>query len=95
MINPDQKLMRVPLAFEIVTGTRPSPSKCWRWYQLGIKGVKLETWLVGGSRLTSLEAVKEFIATRTFESRPRPATRKRQPKTPKATRDFLRRELGV
>ena len=90
--NPDHKLMRVPLAVEIVTGIRPAPSKCWRWYQLGIKGVKLETWLIGGSRLTCLAAVKAFIEQRT--NPPQPKTR-RKPKLAAATRNFVKRELGL
>jgi hypothetical protein len=94
-MNQDQKLMRVPLAVEIVTGERPSPSKCWRWYMHGIKGVKLETWVVGGSRLTSLAAVREFIATRTHQASLVRSPMAKRPKLSKQTREFLRRELGV
>ena len=97
MVNPDQKLMRVPTAVEIVTGIRPSPAKCWRWYTHGIAGVKLQTWLVGGSRLTNLEAVRQFIAARTNPD-PQPVHRNRivrRTQVSGTTREFLKRELGV
>lgn len=95
-MNPDQKLMRVPLAVELVTGIRPSPGKCWRWYTQGIAGVKLQTWLVGGSRLTNVEAVRAFIQVRTNPTN-EPVTRKTYVRkaVSQQTREFLKRELGV
>ena len=33
-----------------------------RWIQKGIKGVRLETLLIGGRRVTSREAIARFIA---------------------------------
>lgn len=93
--NPDQKLMRVPHAVEIVTGTRPSAAKCWRWYTLGIAGVKLQTWLVGGSRLTSVEAVRQFIEQRTNPTNEPQVRKPRVRKLSQSTREFLKRELGV
>ena len=93
-IHPDQKLMRVPTAVEIVTGIRPSPAKCWRWYTQGIKGVRLQTWLVGGSRLTSIVAVREFIEART-NPQPQPAPQSKPRKLSNNVREFLIRELGL
>lgn len=94
-MNPEQKMLRVPLAVEIVTGSRPSAAKCWRWYTLGIGGVVLQTWLVGGSRLTSVEAVRAFIEQRTNPTNEPQKRKPRVRKLSKATRDFLKRELGV
>lgn len=95
MLNPDQKMIRVPLAVEIVTGTRPCVRKCWRWYTLGIGGVKLQTWLVGGSRLTTVEAVREFIERRTNPTNEPHVRKPRVRKLSKQTREILKRELGI
>ena len=94
----DERMMRVPDAVFAVTGVRPSPSKCWRWYQQGIKGVVLETWLVGGSRMTTMQAVREFIERRTngfSRSRQRPVLRDRKPTLSQGVREHLNRELGT
>lgn len=34
----------------------------WRWAGKGVRGVRLETIVVGGQRFTSVEAVSRFIA---------------------------------
>jgi hypothetical protein len=95
MITPESRMMRVPEAVFAVTGVKPSPSKCWRWYQKGIKGVVLQTWLVGGSRMTTTEAVLEFISRRTGDvSRRRPVLR-RKPKLCQGVKEVLNRELGI
>lgn len=39
---------------------RPSITTLWRWYARGVKGIKLETAMVGGKRFTSREAVQRF-----------------------------------
>lgn len=44
---------------------RPHVSTLHRWRQRGVRGVKLETCLVGGKRFTSLEAIERFIAATT------------------------------
>ncbi len=91
--DPEYRLMRVPVAVELVTGMRPCPAKCWRWYMKGVKGVALQTWVVGGGRFTCLAAVREFIERRTT---PEPNVRRPQRrKLSKHTRDFLKRELGI
>ena len=41
--------------------SRPHPSTMWRWYMKGIRGVRLETFLCGGQRYTSTEAIERFI----------------------------------
>ena len=44
---------------------RPHVSTIWRWHMRGIRGVKLESVLVGGRRMTSMEAVERFIVATT------------------------------
>ncbi len=45
--------------------TRPHIATCWRWIQRGVRGVKLETVLIGGKRFTSVEAITRFIEATT------------------------------
>jgi hypothetical protein len=40
---------------------RPHISTLIRWWRRGVRGVKLETVLVGGRRYTSLEAIQRFV----------------------------------
>lgn len=41
---------------------RPAIATLHRWRQRGVRGVKLETVLIGGIRYTSREAIVRFIA---------------------------------
>ena len=41
--------------------TRPHVSTLWRWNQKGVRGIKLETILIGGIRYTSEEALQRFF----------------------------------
>ncbi len=43
-------------------GSRPSYTTWWRWCRRGVRGVKLETVLLGGRRYTSEAAMKDFVA---------------------------------
>ena len=38
-----------------------SPSTVWRWSRRGVRGVVLETFVVGGRRFTTVEAGERFI----------------------------------
>jgi hypothetical protein len=40
----------------------PHISTLIRWWKRGVKGVKLETLIVGGRRYTSVEAIQRFLA---------------------------------
>jgi hypothetical protein len=55
-------------------GKRPSISCLYRWTQQGVRGVRLESIQIGGTRCTSREAIARFIerlsARRTGESYP-------------------------
>jgi hypothetical protein len=42
-------------------GRHPDLSTVWRWATRGCRGVVLETWLIGGRRVTTAEAVARFI----------------------------------
>ncbi len=64
------KYLSIPALFEQLTGQRPNPSTIWRWSVKGSQGVRLQTWMIGGRRLTTREAVEEFIAARTELSTP-------------------------
>lgn len=40
---------------------RPNTSTLWRWHASGVRGIRLETVLVGGQRFTSREALQRFV----------------------------------
>lgn len=75
-------------------GRRPSFTTFWRWSTRGIRGVKLETLLVGGQRCTTAEAVLRFIAETTAvangEPTPQRTTRQRAAAIKQAERDCQR-----
>lgn len=56
---------KVPIWTEEHLGTRVSPNTCHRWRLRGVRGVKLDTLLVGGIRSTSIEALQRFFAATT------------------------------
>lgn len=42
--------------------SRPSYTTWWRWSRRGIRGVRLDTVLCGGRRMTSAAALARFLA---------------------------------
>lgn len=42
-------------------GKRPDVSTLYRWSQVGLKGVRLETLKIGGQTCTSIEALQRFF----------------------------------
>ncbi len=83
------KYLSVPDAFEQLTGSRPNPTTCWRW----AKDSGLETWMIGGRRRTTIEAVQQFIESRTLDAK----LKARAPKPSEAAsdaKDELARRLG-
>ena len=64
MSSNDAKFLSVVVAIEKVTGVRVSPATAWRWHSIGSRGVKLKTWTLGSRRFTTLDAVTDFIASR-------------------------------
>ncbi len=77
MIDIDHETMRLlTQAAKDVPG-RPSISTLMRWASKGIRGVTLETVLIGGRRYTSVEAIGRFVrrlssSPTETESPPRP-----------------------
>jgi hypothetical protein len=43
-------------------GGRPAVNTVRRWAGRGVRGVRLRSWLVGGRRYTSLQALAEFAS---------------------------------
>lgn len=58
-------LMHMVDAIEQVTGRRPNISTAWRWSVHGCGGIRLETVVLGGKRLTTTAMVESFIAATT------------------------------
>src|SRR5689334_7087950 len=52
--------MRHPLLAKRRNGSRINASTLWRWHARGIRGVRLETLVVGGIKMTSEEALYRF-----------------------------------
>src|SRR5262245_39482752 len=63
-----EQLLSLPAAarrLPRLTADRPvSPATLWRWAHRGVRGVRLETWRLGGRTATSLEALRRFVAAR-------------------------------
>lgn len=59
-----ETLLTFPQAAATLPG-RPHVSTLHRWRLRGVRGVKLETCLIGGRRYTSQEALERFSAATT------------------------------
>lgn len=42
-------------------GKKVAVSTVWRWAMRGVRGIRLETIVIGGTRRTSLEALQRFF----------------------------------
>lgn len=40
---------------------RPNVCTIWRWATKGVRGVKLQTWMAGGVRVTTPSALEAFL----------------------------------
>jgi hypothetical protein len=93
------ELIEIPVAVEHVTGRRPNLSTGWRWSTKGCRGIRLETVIVGGKRLTTVEMVRAFIRATTdarnatYETQYVAPTSQRQKQIEKASAD-LRAKLN-
>ena len=66
-----------------------------RWRLNGVRGVKLETILIGGLRYTSREAISRFIASQNSDDAPAPSiTPSQRRRQSEAAQQELRR-MGV
>ena len=54
-----EKILSLTAAAKLLPG-RPHVATIYRWFQHGIRGVRLETVLIGGKRFTSHEAIQRF-----------------------------------
>ncbi|MBW3600187.1 MAG: DUF1580 domain-containing protein [Planctomycetes bacterium] len=79
-----------PAYVQRLTGRRPGLSTCWRWVLRGSGGTKLDSFLLGGRRYTTKEAVARFFAR---ESRSDPAP-VRTPKQRERAISAAERELA-
>ena len=56
-----EELMPVSQAVERFTGRRISPSTGWRWTRRGVRGIVLESVVVGDRVMTTVAAVRRFF----------------------------------
>jgi len=63
-------------------GSQPDAATVWRWAVHGVRGLKLESVVIGGRRFTTAEAVERFVhalSTGSSDtSAPTPQQRKRE-----------------
>ena len=52
---------------------RPNVSTVWRWISRGVRGVKLQTFCVGGRRYVTKESLENFLAQTTAAANGQPA----------------------
>jgi len=61
MIDTDNEQLKLLTRAPPYVPGRPHISSLIRWASRGVKGVKLETVVIGGRRYTSIEAIGRFI----------------------------------
>jgi hypothetical protein len=49
-------------AFGRLRGRVPHISTVWRWCTKGVRGVRLQSYVVGGTRVVTAEAIDRFLA---------------------------------
>lgn len=64
----NETLLPLVDAVEQATGRRPHLSTCLRWCTRGSRGVRLESRVLGGRRLTSVPAVHRYMDATTTAS---------------------------
>ncbi len=64
----NERLLPLVEVIEQATGQRVNLSTALRWCQQGVGGIRLESWKLGGRRLTSAEAVGRFLERTTAAS---------------------------
>ncbi len=72
-------------------GSRPHPATLFRWVQRGVKGVRLESLQVAGTKCTSIQALQRFFDRLSEPREPAPNKRPdRQREIDAAERDCQR-----
>jgi len=91
-----ERLLSLTEAAKSLPG-RPHISSIFRWLSNGVRGVKLESCLIGGRRFTSQEALERFCAATTAAADGGPApvrtSRQRQRAIEQAERRLNRNPL--
>ena len=60
-------------------GRKPHLATLYRWSNHGVRGVRLETIQIGGTRCTSVEALQRFVETLSSQNSPGQAGPPRRP----------------
>jgi len=78
-------------------GKRLSLATLHRWRLTGVRGIKLETVLIGGSRYTSAEAISRFVSAQNADESPSPPkiTAGQRRRQSEAARESLSADFGV
>lgn len=76
-------------------GKRLSLATLHRWRLSGVRGVRLETLLVGGLRYTSTEAIARFIAAQNRDESPAPVLTASQRRVQAETANRLLEAAGI
>ncbi len=61
MPNENEEYLPLVVAVESVTRRRPHLATATRWCQTGSRGIRLQSWFIGGRRLTTLLAVRQWV----------------------------------
>jgi hypothetical protein len=59
-------------AADFVPG-RPHVATVWRWATHGVRGIRLQSWSIGGRRFTTTAALEEFLRALNSPERSAPA----------------------
>ena len=95
MIDPvSENLIPFQQASRRIPGN-PSVCALHRWRLNGVRGAKLETLLVGGTRFTSEEAIARFIREQNRDEPPTPALTASQRRTQAETANRVLQEAGI
>jgi hypothetical protein len=62
MIDIESEQLRLLAKASVDVPGHPHVSTLMRWALRGVKGIKLETVVVGGRRFTSREAIQRFVS---------------------------------
>ena len=60
-----ERPMTLPAAakeFGRISGRTPHVATVWRWCSRGVRGVRLESLVIGGTRLVTQDAIDRFLA---------------------------------
>jgi hypothetical protein len=72
----------------------PHAATVWRWCTKGTRGVKLESWVRGGQRVTTPEAVERFLLALNAADEPATETQDDFSRRAKSEKAALKAALG-